>query len=1119
MTPTTTNSPSTKQRVSKYWRSLDQLENSPEFQEFLHREFPQQASELPEGVSRRRWLQLMGASFTLAAAQGCRWQTEKFAAFAERPEGYIPGSHTKFATSIELAGVPRHLLVTCYDGRPIKIEGNPEHPSSRGGTDTFSQAATLSLYDPDRKGSQNLAGQLQQRDGRESFSRSWRDFEKFARETAERLAPKSGAGLAVLMQPTGSLAVNAAVERLVEMMPEAAIFQYAPLGRDNVMAGAEMAFGGPVRTQYKLATADVIATFDADLLTSMPDSTSMARDFSERREPNKEKNEAGMNRLYAVESQFSVTGAAADHRLAIKSSAIPALLAQLRDTLAGGTAGEAPQPKFGKDLPEYREALVHALAEDLAAAKGKSVVVVGPRQTAEAHAIAHEINALLGNVGETVVYTKESAFNSDAGSLADLLGEIAAKRVDTLLVLGGNPVYDAPADLDVAEYLAKTPHTIHLSDYENETSRVCTWSLPEAHPLEAWGDAPAWDGTVSVSQPLIEPLLGGRSALEVLSLVSDGPDVDARQLVRDAVGKQLGELDDKTWNKLVHDGFVASEAEPADAVLVRTGFEATGGAPAEAGDGQAEGDAIELVFTPSSHTFDGRFANNGWLQETPDFITKLVWDNAAIVSPATASQLGLEQGKLATVTVGERTLDLPVFVLPGQAEGSIGVALGYGRTAAGRVGGMVNADGTKGKRYFVQGLRGNWSLFAPSADPIGADSYELRTSTAMDVVRGVEIKSTGRDYLLASTQDHHAIDDFAIDEIERRTDDLVREASHENYQEYPDFAKHVGLHTPEVELWNELTHDDGRAWGMAIDLNKCIGCNACSVACQAENNVPVVGKDQVSRGREMHWIRIDRYFSGREVADGEGGTKIDFSNPTVAHQPLTCQHCETAPCEQVCPVAATVHSDEGLNDMAYNRCIGTRYCANNCPFKVRRFNFFNYTHRFEQASNELMQLVMNPEVTVRGRGVMEKCTYCTQRISAGRIEAKNEGRPVRDGDIVTACQEACPTQAIVFGDLKDKESEVAAWHADDRSYTLLDGLRLKPRTKYLARIRNPHALLEPFLALTTHEKKAHGHHGDGHGDGHGHGDEHHGDEHHEDHKEKHAKSKPSKLLLDLPIVS
>jgi len=1124
MTPITANSPSTQQRVSKYWRSLDQLENSPEFQEFLHREFPQQASELPEGISRRRWLQLMGASFTLAAAQGCRWQTEKFAAFADRPEGYVPGAHTKFATSIELAGTPRHLLVTCYDGRPIKIEGNPQHPSSKGGADTFAQAATLALYDPDRKGSQTASAQLQQRDGRETFSRSWRDFERFAQETTQRLAPKSGAGLAVLMQPTGSLATNAAVARLQELMPETAIFQYAPLGRDNEMAGAEMAFGGPVRTHYKLADADVIATFDADPLTSMPDSVAMARAFAERREPNKDKNEAGMSRLYAVESQFSVTGAAADHRLPLKSSAIPALLAELRDLLTTGI-GDAPQPAAEGQLPDYRQAFVFAMAEDLAAAKGKSVVIVGPRQSAEAHAIAHEINAWLANVGQTVVYTKETAFNAEAGSLADLLGEIAAKRVDTLVVLGGNPVYDAPADLDLAKALASTPHTIHLSDYDNETSRVCHWSLPEAHPLEAWGDAPAWDGTASVSQPLVEPLLGGRSALELLALLADGPDVEAQQLVRDAVGNQLGGLDDKAWKKLVHDGFYQAEGTPADASairteLVRTGFEA-GGAASEA----ADADGLELVFTPSSHTFDGRFANNGWLQETPDFITKLVWDNAALVAPATAAELGLEQGKLATITAGERKLDLPVFVLPGQAEGSIGVALGYGRTAAGRVGGMVNADGTKGKRYFVEGLRGNWSLLAPDADPIGADSYELRSTKAMDIVRNVEITSTGRDYLLASTQDHHAIDDnLANDEIDRRSDQLIREATQENYDALPDFATSSDLfpHTPDVKLWNELTHDDGRAWGMAIDLNKCVGCNACSVACQAENNVPVVGKDQVSRGREMHWIRIDRYFGGRQVDDGAGGKTTDFSNPTVSHQPLTCQHCETAPCEQVCPVAATVHSDEGLNDMAYNRCIGTRYCANNCPFKVRRFNFFNYTHRFEQASNELMQLVMNPEVTVRGRGVMEKCTYCTQRISAGRIEAKNEGRAIRDGDIVTACQQACPTQAIVFGDLKDENSQVAAWHKDQRAYTLLDGLRLKPRTKYLARIRNPHALLAAFLDMHTHQKGHTHEKGHGHSDGHGHDDGHgdgHGDGHSEQHPEQHATKHPSKLLLDLPIVS
>ncbi|MEM9185713.1 MAG: TAT-variant-translocated molybdopterin oxidoreductase [Planctomycetota bacterium] len=1119
--------PSTTQRVSKYWRSLDQLEDSDDFQEFLHREFPQAASELPEGVSRRRWLQIMGASFTLAGAQGCRWQTEKFAAFAERPEGYVPGSHTKFATTAEVAGQPRHLLVTNYDGRPIKVDGNPQHPASQGGSDAYSQALTLSLYDPDRQ------DRVIERDGRATFQRDWSAFEAFARGVIERLAPKSGEGLAVLMQPTSSIATNAALAKFFEAMPKATLFEYAPLSRDNELAGAELAFGKPVRTHHTVNGADVIACFDADLLSDAPDSIAAARGYADRREPNADKNPAGMNRLYAVESQFSITGGTADHRLAIKSTAIPAMLAAVREAVAARLAGEsaaAPAEDAG-----YEEVFAYALADDLAAAKGKSLVVVGPRQPAESHAIAHEINALLGNVGRTIVYTDEPAPAVEAGSIAKLLGDVVQKKVDTLLILGGNPVYDGPADYDlIGDCLERVPHTVHLSEYDNETSRECQWSLPESHALEAWGAVAAWDGLVSTTQPLIEPLLGGRSAMEVVSLLVEGPGLDPKALVQQAIAGLVEDIgpdgrgnavENDAWKKLLHDGFGGKPYPAVTPQLVREGFEA----PAPA-------DGLELVLTPSTHTYDGRFANNGWLQETPDFITKLTWDNAAIVAPETAKQLKVKQAELATFTAGGREITLPVFVLPGQAVGSIGVALGYGRTAAGRVGGMVYEDGSKARSEMIVGERGNWGRYfwplAVDANPVGFNSYAVRTSAAMDVITGVTVRPTGEPYKLATTQDHHAIDEdlggeeLASDETARRSGELIREAKLDDYIETPDFATQSGVHVPDVELFSELTHDDNRAWGMAIDLNKCIGCNACSVACQAENNVPVVGKDQVSRGREMHWIRIDRYFTGEPVKDASGAVVgIDYSRPRIAHQPLSCQHCETAPCEQVCPVAATVHSSEGLNDMVYNRCVGTRYCANNCPFKVRRFNFFHYTDRFDNPENELMRLVQNPEVTVRSRGVMEKCTFCVQRIAAARIEAKNENRPIRDGDVVSACQSACSTNAIAFGDLNDETSEVAAWHKNERAYTLLDGLRLKPRTKYLAKVLNPHKLLEPFVHLPsvikTHD------HGDHHGDGH-HGDGHHGGDHGDGHHDggDHGHGKPvashrrdTGLLFELPIVS
>lgn len=1072
------------EKASRYWRSIDQLENTPEFEEFLHREFPQAASELPEGVSRRRWLQLMGASFALATAQGCRWQTEKFAPFSERPEGYVPGTTNHYATSFNWAGAPRHLLVTCYDGRPVKVEGNPEHPGSRGGTDSFSQAATLALYDPDRQAN------LIQREQGESFSKEWSDFDTYLsdRVTALGEGDSPGAGLGILMAPSPSLALNAELSKLFEAMPGARLYHYEPLSRDNELAAAEQAFGERVRTHYRLADADVIAAFDADFLVDRPDSITLARDYADRREPDTAKNEAGMNRLYSVESQFSVTGAAADHRLAVRSSEMAGLLAELRDLVkAGGpSSDEAAAEADTHDADTHegdhaeghaeehaagpsREEFIAALAEDLIAAKGKSVVIVGSQQSVESHTLAHEINSLLENLGTTVVATAEPEAAGEANTIADLVGDIAALKIDTLVLLGGNPIYDAPADLSLAEELQKVEHTIHLSCYDDETSKACHWSLPSTHPLESWGDAAAWDGTTSVAQPTIEPLLGGRSALELIAKLA-GSTAKPQELVREAVEAVAGSLDSDGWKKLLHDGFLAdSAAEPVDVSF--SGSDAS--EPSEAAEAEeAKGDSFELVFLPSSSTYDGSLANNGWLQETPSFITKLTWDNAALMGKATADKIGAGQGDMIRISAGDRKIELPVFIVPGTAEGSIGVALGYGRTAAGRVGGSLDENGNATAGPYAAGLAATW--FPAPAKPVGFDVYPLRASDAMNYVVGVECKTTGRTYQLATTQDHFAIDELGMKEISDRSGELVREATLETYGEHPDFAKHVEHHLDTDPLWNQLSHDDGRAWGMAIDLNKCIGCNACSVACQAENNVPVVGKDQVARGREMHWIRIDRYFHGTVEA------------PQVAYQPVACQHCETAPCEQVCPVAATVHSAEGLNDMVYNRCIGTRYCANNCPLKVRRFNFFAYNDQVTKANNELQQLVINPEVTVRSRGVMEKCTYCTQRISKARIEAKNEGRPIREEELQSACQQACPTRAIEFGDLNQKDSRVAKAHADDRSYSILEGLNLKQRTVYLARIRNPHPKLEKYIDMYAA----------GHGGGHG---EHHGEGTHDDH--------------------
>lgn len=985
-----------------YWRSLSELENSPEFEEFLHREFPEAASEFPKGVSRRRWLQLMGASLALAGLSGCRYQTEKIAPLAVRPENQIPGKPQRYATSVELAGAVRHLLVTCRDGRPTKVEGNPDHPYSRGASDAFSQASILDLYDPDR------SSEPRQQSGGQTFTKTWEDFQRFASTHLEELKRTDGEGLCVLVEPTESVTLHHMLAALRAAYPKAGVFKYTSLSRENERAGSVLAFGEAYRTHYVLNNAKAIVCLDVDVLGEHPASIRLARDYTAGRDPEAD----SMNRLYAVESQFSITGAAADHRLPMRSSDIGGFLADLEARVQGmlDSAGAQAPPKAAPK----RERFLHAVASDLVANRGKGVVAVGSRQPAQVHDRVHRLNALLGNVGKTVLYTSEQQGQNGAAieGIDALAQRMRDGSVDALLILGGNPVYDAPADLKFSKALSKVKHAIHLSLYDDETSVRCEWHLPATHRFEAWGDARAYDGTVCVSQPLVEPLLGGKSAIEVIAMLLGEPG-DAQAMVRRSIDELLGTpLDDKAWRRLLHDGSLADSSLP----FVTPELKAEDASVSASEDG---GD-LEIVFCTSPNVYDGRLANNGWLQETPGFLTKLTWDNAAIIAPQTAEERGVEHGTLVKLELGGKTVEIPAFVLPGQAAGSIGVALGYGRTAAGYVGGS-EADGV---------------------DPVGVDVGVLRTTEATHFATGLTLTPTGKEYTLATTQDHHAIDKVGLEETGRRVGELVRERSLEEYKHPPE-SHHSGHHPPLESLWKEPSHE-GHAWGMSIDLNSCIGCNACMVACQAENNVPIVGKDQVARGREMHWIRVDRYFRG------------DVDDPEAVHQPLTCHHCENAPCEQVCPVAATVHSQEGLNDMVYNRCVGTRYCANNCPYKVRRFNFFNNTKDLSEPNRELVQLAVNPEVTVRSRGVMEKCTYCVQRIQNTKIGARNEGRPIRDGEIQTACQQVCPTQAIQFGDLNQKTSRVAREHAGERAYGLLEELNVKPRTKYLERIRNPH---------------------------------------------------------------
>lgn len=1014
-----------------YWRSLDELADSPQFRAWLEAEFPSAAE--PGGLSRRRWLQLMGASLALAGLSGCRWKKSEILPFARRPGQRVPGVPEQFATAMEVGEGALGLLVTSYDGRPIKIEGNPSHPQSLGATDALAQAAVLELYDPDR--SQAVIERTALAEGR-----TWDDFGRFVASQQGVWKSNGGTGVRVLAQPSTSPTLSRLRETFLSQYPQALWFEYEPLAWDNAREGARLAFGRPVRTQWVLDQAAVIAALDSDFLGWHPAAVRNARDFAVRRDADR----AWMNRLYVVESTLTVTGAAADHRLALRAGHVAAFTRALFETVRQGLAepGAMPSPSPGQAKAER---FLAALARDLvvAAREGRpTLVVAGPRQPPELHALVHHLNHMLGNAGKTVWYSDDPRGNllPAVEAIGQLAEEMHAGRVQTLVVLGGNPAYDAPADCRFAQALGRVATSVHLSLYYNETSRLCTWHLPQAHFLEAWGDVRSWDGTYSVVQPLIEPLYGGRSAIELMATLAGLPATEGLELVRQtfrdlvASRKPAGQDDwEAQWRKTVQEGlwegsrFAALDIRPAGPAEEILGRIAPLPLAAVGSDAQAPGVAsgLELVFCRDSSVHDGRWANSGWLQETPDPVTKLTWDNAALVSPATANALGLKTGSVVRLTLGQQSVEIPVYVLPGQPAGSIAVAVGYGRTAAGRVGGDA----------------------ASGVPPVGTDVYVLRTRKAMDFAPGVAAEATGRQIELATTQDHHAIDLVGLRGRAERLGELFRQATLDYYRKHPHFVRHAVHHPPLESLWQEPQYE-GYRWGMAIDLSKCIGCNACMVACQAENNVPVVGKEQVLRGREMHWIRVDRYFQG------------PVDDPQVAFQVVTCQHCENAPCEQVCPVAATVHSHEGLNDMVYNRCIGTRYCANNCPYKVRRFNFFNYHKDLQSPENEVLKLLYNPEVTVRSRGVMEKCTYCVQRIQAAKIAARNRGQPVRDGEVRPACQQACPTGAIVFGDLSDQASAVARAAASHRAYALLAELNVKPRTAYLARIRNPNPLLE-----------------------------------------------------------
>jgi molybdopterin-containing oxidoreductase family iron-sulfur binding subunit len=715
-----------------------------------------------------------------------------------------------------------------------------------------------------------------------------------------------------------------------------------------------------------------------------------------------------MNRLYVVESAVTFTGAAADHRLAVQPSQVEAVARALARRLGLDVAAPA--------RIEVPQGWLDAVADDLLAHRGRALVVAGEHQPAAVTALALAINERLDGLGRTVVaadpIAREPRPNKD-NSLAALAEDMAAGAVDTLFVLGGNPVYDAPADIDFGSALSRVPNTVHFGEIRNETGMRARWHLPAAHELESWSDARAFDGTATVLQPLIRPLFGGRTVHEVLASLLGPAAPGAYELVR---SHWLALLDrperdfEALWRRALHDGVVPGSAAEPRALRVARGLDerlrAAAQRPALRAPGGARDDGFEIGFRPDPAVWDGRFANNAWLQEWPKPLTKLVWDNAAMIAPQDAEALGLANGDVVELAVEGRRLNAPVWIEPGQPGRTVTLSLGYGRAEAGRIGSGIGVDA-----YALRSLQHPW--FAP---------LRLR-------------KATAPRHALASTQQHHS--------MEGRHP--VRRATLATFLANPDFVGDVKPgETPEHSLYPQYAYED-RAWGMVIDPTVCIGCGACVTACQAENNIPVVGAEEVRRGHEMHWLRVDRYYHG------------SLDAPEVFFQPVPCMHCEKAPCEVVCPVNATVHTDDGLNAMIYNRCVGTRYCSQNCPYKVRRFNWLNWNYAEGGAS--ATEPLQNPDVSVRSRGVMEKCTYCVQRIRQAVIEASAEQRDIAPDAVKTACQQACPTEAIVFGDLRDEASAVSRLRGSPLNYALLAELNTRPRTTYLGLVRNPNPAL------------------------------------------------------------
>jgi molybdopterin-containing oxidoreductase family iron-sulfur binding subunit len=982
----------------KFWRSVDELADTAEFQAAVEREFPSAAQEWVDPVSRRGFLKVMGASLALAGLAGCTKQPEEtIYPYVKQPEDLVLGKPMYFATAhpFSTGGVP--LLIKSDEFRPVKIDGNPEHAYNQGSSDPYSQGTLLDLYDPDRSKRVTYRGE----------ERTWAEFAEALR--MKLAASKDGTGVYFLSATITSPTLARQWQAAQKAWPKAKLVQYDP-----AVAGTGLEKG--VNLQYALDSADVIVSLDADFLSgaSFPGFHKLVREYAKRR-----KDPAHLNRLYAVESSPTTTGLKAEHRLGLRASEIPAFAAELAKAV--GVAG-VNSPAYA--WTDEQKKFLAALAKDLKASAGRSVVIPGLYQDPSVAWLAMAINSALGNVGKTVSVSNAVVSQVPSSQLADfksLAADLNAGKVDWLVILNGNPIYNAPADLNFSDAFNKANIVAHLGSHVDETGQIAHWHIPAAHFLESWSDVKAYDGTVSIIQPMIDPLYGGKTAHDVVQTLLDEPMLSAYDAVRETAKPQIKGDFEKGWRAALHAGWIDGTAYTSAAAASKLASAPNVPAPTSK-------DSLEIIFRPDPSIYDGRWSNVGWLQELPKPVTNLSWDNAALLSGATLEKLGLEEDDIVELTVGNGKVKAPVIVVPGHPDNSVTVHLGYGREFAGRVG--------SGAGFNAYLIRNTWAPF-----------YATGSLRKIEGKWGVAItKSHYQDHRSATFGGQGTGNNSLEADEALGPRGIIRYATLAEYKAHPGFANEGEGHEKTemgTTMFPNWDYKDN-AWGMSIDMNSCTGCNACIVSCYAENNIAVVGKQQVRIGRNMQWLRIDTYFEG------------DLSAPRAHFQPMACQHCENAPCEQVCPVGATVHTPEGINTMVYNRCVGTRYCSNNCPYKVRRFNFLLYS----DYETESLKLMRNPDVSVRSRGVMEKCSYCVQRVNEAKIDADKENRPIRDGEVVTACQQACPASAITFGNINDKQSRVAALRADERSYQVLADQNTRPRTTYVAAVINPNQELD-----------------------------------------------------------